>query len=587
MPPIPGDGRRVTKSIMANEGKNRYTIGLDYGSLSCRGVIVNVENGRILAERAMEYPHGVMEALPAGGAPLGEGWYLQDPEDFTRVLAGIVPGLLEESQVPPREIVGIGVDFTASTVIPVDRNFHPLSAQAGLAARPHAWAKMWKHHSAAAQAARLTQICREQGRPYLDWYGGKISPESFWPKVLQVFDEDPRVFDAAHTFVEGADYIASFLAGRPVFSTALAAAKALYSPEAGYPDGDFFSAYHPGLGRLVEAKLLNRHEEGTLCRPGRRAGGLSACAARQLGLVPGIPVTAGHMDAYTPVLGLGVTRPGVMVMVVGTSTGIMTLSRQRHCVQGVTACLRDIYYPGLWGYGSGQAGVGDAFHWFASQCVPEGYAAKARQRGQTLQQYLTHLAEGQAPGDSGLLALDWWNGNRSCLGNSRLSGLFVGLTLKTRPEDMYRALLEATAFGAKRVVQAYREGGVPVDEILICGGAAEKNPLMMQIYADVLDMPLKVSRCLQAPALGAAIYAAAAGEAAGYSGAVEAAHAMGHTEHTLYRPDPANRGVYQALYQDYQALHDYFGKGGNAVMERLYARKHGGRPNSEGEGKRR
>ncbi len=292
--------------------------------------------------------------------------------------------------------------------------------------------------------------------------------------------------------------------------------------------------------------------------------------ADKLGLCPGIAVTPAQMDAYTPMLGLGIDRAGSMLMVIGTSTAIMLLGEEYQPVQGVTACLPDTYYPGLWGYASGQASVGDAFRWFTENNVPEPYHREAQRLDLSLQQYLTQLAQPLKPGETGLLALDWFNGNKSCLGNSRLSGMLLGLTLQTRPEEIYRALLEATAFGARRIIDAYREASVPVTEILVCGGIPGKNPLLMQIYADVLGLPLKVSRCTQAPALGAAIYAAAAaGDQAGFTTVFEAVQAMHCRDFITYSPCEAHRRTYDLLYQEYLTLHDYFGQGGNPVMERL------------------
>ena len=384
--------------------------------------------------------------------------------------------------------------------------------------------------------------------------------------MLQVFGEDPEIFHETHSFVEAMDYVTSLLCGRPVFGSSVAVAKAMYSRETGYPDPDFFAALAPELEGLPQKKLMGRHTDARPVLPGQKAGALCPEMAERFGLPAGIAVSAPQMDAYAAMPGLGIAKSGVMLLVIGTSTGIMLLSESERHVEGVTACLPDTYYPGLWGYGSGQASVGDAFGWFVENCVPESYARAARERDLSVHQYLTELAAAQQPGESGLLALDWLGGNRSCLGNSNLSGMILGLTLRTKPEEIYRSLLEATAFGARIVVEAYREAGVPVNEIRICGGIAGKNPLMMQIYADVLDMPLHVSRCTQAPALGSAIYAAAAAEDRDI---FEAVAAMGDRRCHIYEPNPAHRQVYDMLFREYRTLHDYFGKGENSVMERL------------------
>ena len=534
-----------------------YTIGLDYGSLSCRGVLAALD-GSVAAEAELVYPHGILEHALPDGTKLTGSWYLQHPADYVQALETVVPALLRQSGVSPEQVAGIGVDFTASTMLPVDAAFRPLCLDAAFAGRPHAWCKLWKHHGAADQAERLTALCREQGVD-LALYGGRISPECLAAKALQVYEEDRAVFDAADAFVEAGDYIVSLLAGKPVISASMAAAKALWS-KAGYAGV---------LGDLPRRCLADRWGVTPLS-PGTLAGTLCAPMARRLGLRPGIALTPAQMDGYTPMAALGIHSPGQAMLVIGTSTAFMLLNSERRPVQGVTACLPDTYYPGLWGYASGQASVGDCFQWFADNGLPEDYARAARKAELTPQAYLSQLAAGLAPGETGLLALDWFNGNKSPLANSRLSGLMLGLTLQTRPEHIFRALLEATAFGARAILEAYEQAGVRVQSLTACGGIAGKNPLMMQIYADVLGKPLRVSRCRQAPALGAAIYAAAAaGHATGFSDIFAAVDAMHCRDFIQYTPDPAAGAVYDALYREYKALSDYFGRGGNDVMERL------------------
>ena len=542
-----------------------YVIGVDYGSLSCRGVISDVCDGHIVAEEEFFYPHGILTDSLPDETPLLDSWCLQHPGDYLEVLDHIIPELLSGG-IMPEQIVGIGVDFTASTVIPLDDCFTPLCES--YPNRPHAWPKLWKHHGALLQAEKLTRLCETYEPDYLRRYGGKISSECLTAKVLQVFEEDPEIFQLTYGFVEAMDYVTSLLCGKPVFSGSAAAAKAFYSRETGYPGGDFFAALHPELKKLPEEKLMARYENFTLAHPGEKAGGLCPEMAERFGLCPGIAVSAPQMDAYAAMPGIGIAKPGVMMLVIGTSTGMMLLSKEKKEVEGVTACLPDTYYPGLWGYGSGQASVGDAFGWFVKNCVPESYARVACEKNISVHQYLTELASALVPGESGLLALDWLGGNRSCLGNPDLSGMILGLTLQTRPEEIYRALLEATAFGARVILEAYRDAGVAVDELWICVGIANKNDLMMQIYADVLGQPLHISRCTQAPALGAAIYAAAA---AGVGDIFRMVEAMGDRRCRIFEPNSKNQEIYDELYREYKRLHDYFGKGENTVMERLRA----------------
>lgn len=540
-----------------------YVIGLDFGSLSCRGVLVDISNGHIVAEKEATYSHGIMtEALP-DGTPLSGSWCLQHPDDYWEVMDQIIPELCTKSE-NPESIIGIAIDFTASTVIPLDEHFKPLCHTYG--SRPHAWPKLWKHHGAQKQAETLTKLCQLQAPDYLNWYGGSISCESLVAKVCQVFEEDPEIFSVAYSFVEAMDYVTSVLCDKPVFAGSTAVAKAMYSAEDGYPNAEFFESLNQKLKNLPKEKLMQRYENYAVFFPGQRAGSLCDQMAKRFGLKEGIAVSAPQMDAYAAMPGIGIAKPGSMLMVIGTSTGIMLLNNEKQNVEGVTACLPNTYYPGLWGYGSGQASVGDAFGWFVENCVPEDYKKAAQGYNLTIHQYLSDLAGELKPGESGLVALDWLGGNRSCLGNPNLSGMIMGLTLQTKPEHIYRALLEATAFGARIIVEAYREAGIDVKEIWVCGGIANKNPLMMQIYSDVLNIPLHVSCCTQAPALGSAIHAATA---AGVGDIFEMVNKMGDRRCKVVMPNAVHHKTYDQLFNEYKLLHDYFGKGQNAVMERL------------------
>lgn len=546
----------------------KYTIGLDYGSLSGRGVLVDVANGSVLCEAVLEYPHVFLNAMPDGTALEGE-WVLQHPQDYLQVLYTVVPKLLADSGIRPEQVVGICLDSTASTVVPL-RDGKPLCLEPEFENHPHAWVKLWKHHGAKPQAEMIQQVCREQGRPYPQWYGGIISQECLLSKVLETFCRDRAVFDAADCFVEMGDYLTSLLAGRPAFAISMLSAKAFWCKETGYPDNDFFTAIHPDLKDLPKRKLMDRFPDAVCGYPGERAGVLCEEMAKKLGLCPGIAVGFPQMDAYAAVPALGIAEPEVMMLMAGTSTAELLLSREFAMVEGVTACLPDTFYQGLWGYASGQASVGDCFQWFVDNCVPESYAKAAREKGVSLHTYLTDLAAPLEIGATGLVALDWFNGNKSILADSRLSGMILGLTIHTKPEHIYRALLEATAFGCREILEAYTAVGVPIREIVVCGGIANKNPFMMQMYADVLGKPIRVSRNTQAAALGAAIMAAAAAEGVKLEAAVDR---MADRESKLYLPDPARQAAYETLYREYARLHDYFGRGENPIMAHLTNRK--------------
>ncbi|MBO5968803.1 MAG: ribulokinase [Clostridia bacterium] len=543
----------------------KYTIGLDFGSLSCRGILADTSDGRICAEAVMDYPHGVMtEALP-DGTPLEGDVAFQHSRDFREALEAVVKELVNNCP-SPENIVGIAMDTTVSTVLAVDENLIPLCEKSEFAAHPQAWVKMWKHHGATEMAKRVEEICKEQNRPYLDWYGGSISPESLFMKAIEAFTCDREVYGAAECFIELADYLTLLLAGKPTFSLPLMKAKAFYDEKLGYPDAEFLRAYHPDLISLPQ-KLTCAFKNKVVAHPGTEAASLCPEIAKKLGLPEGITVSAGTADSYSPILGIGITGAGQMIMTIGTSTGIMIMSDGPHFVAGVTASLPDIYYAGKHGYASGQTSSGDALGWFANNCVPARYEREAEEKGISVQSLLTEKATLLPPGSGGVMALDWLNGNKSCLANPHLSGLFVGLTLSTRPEQMYRALIEATAFGARAIIENYEKSGVPVREIRAAGGIVGKNKLLMQIYADVIGLPIMASRCPQVPALGAAINAAcAAGE---YSDIESAVKAMSCKDFDIYTPNPENHEKYERLYAEYITLHDYFGKGGNKIMEKL------------------
>ena len=544
----------------------KYTIGLDFGSLSCRGILVDTSDGRICAEAVFVYPHGVMTEHLPDGTPLEGDVAFQHPRDFREAMVAVVRELVGGCE-NAENIVGIAADTTVSTVIALASDFLPLCELEEFASRPQAFAKMWKHHGAAPMAKRVEQICIEQDRPYLDWYGGSISSESLFMKAIEAFERDREVYDRTVCFIELADYVTSLLVGKPIFSRPLMKSKAFYDPKTGYPDADFLCAYHADLVNLPE-KLTNAFKDATIAAPGENAGTLCSKMAKELGLTDGIAVSAGTADSYSPLLGIGIKSSGQMIMTVGTSTGIMIMSDAEQTVRGVTASLPEIYgIKNKHCYASGQTSTGDALGWFAENCIPSRYEREAEAKELSIQALLTEKAALLPAGAGGVMALDWLGGNKSCLANPNLTGLFIGLTLSTKPEQMYRALIEATAFGARAIVENYEKSGVPVREIRAAGGIVGKNKLLMQIYADVIGLPIKAGRCPQIPALGAAINAAVA--AGAYPDIESAVDAMSVKDFDIYVPNPEDHEKYDQLYAEYMALHDYFGRGANKIMERL------------------
>src|SRR3954451_22614808 len=536
-------------------------VGVDFGTLSGRAVVVRVSDGAELGSAVHLYAHaGVERELAATGELLPPDWALQIPSDWIDVLRTAVPQALAASGVDPVDVIGIGTDFTACTVLPTTTGGTPLCELEHFRARRHAYPKLWKHHAAQPHADRINALAEERGETWLARYGGRISSEWEFAKALQLLEEDPEVYAATERWVEAADWIVWQLCGRYLRNACTAGYKGIYQ-DGRYPSREYLAALNPGFETFVEDKL--EHEIGRL---GDRAGGLTAEAAAWTGLPEGIAGCVGHVAAPAA----QATGPGQMLAVMGTSTCHVMSSDRLGEVPGMCGVVDGGIVPGLGGYEAGQTGVGDIFGWFVDTCVPPAYVEEAGRRGLGVHEYLTELAAAQPVGAHGLVALDWHNGNRSVLVDHELSGLVVGQTLATRPEDTYRALIEATAFGTRTIIEAFEKAGVPVTELVIAGGLT-KNELLMQIYSDVTRLPLSVIGSAQGPAVGSAMHAAVA--AGAYPDIHAAAAAMGKVRRAVYVPDEGRALAYDALFAEYTTLHDYFGRagkgGGNDVMHRL------------------
>jgi len=550
----------------------RYAIGLDFGTESARALLVNVADGAIAATAVSQYAHGVMDRALPDGTPLGHEWALQHPQDYLDSLAEAVRAVACEAGAKAEDVVGIGVDFTSCTILPTDADNVPLCLHDRFRKAPNAWVKLWKHHAAQPQADRMTELAVARKEGWLRVYGYRLSSEWLIPKTLQIVEESPEVYDAAAHVIEAGDWVVQQLVGRHGATAPRSACNAGYKAcyvksEGGYPSKEFLRALHPALETLVETRLA-----GAILPPGARAGGLTAEWARRLNLRPGTPVGVEIIDAHAAVPGCGVSAPHEMVMVMGTSTCHMMNSRERAFVPGVAGVIEDGILPGLYGYEAGQACVGDHFAWHVRQGLPDDYRKEAEARGLNAHQLLTEKAARQRPGQHGLVALDWWNGNRSTLMDANLTGLMLGFTLATRPEDIYRALIEATAYGTRVIIEAFEGDGVRVDGLVACGGLAARNEMLMQVYADVLARPIRVAAAEHTSALGAAILGAvAAGADGGWRDVGEAAERMVSPPTRTFRPIAEHAAVYDRLYAEYAALHDHFGRGGNDVMKRLKA----------------
>lgn len=550
----------------------KYVIGLDYGTLSGRAVLVDCSDGKVLVSAVKNYEHAVMDhSLPGGEKLSGADWALQYPQDYLDVLQEIVKKVVDSGVAAKEDIIGIGIDFTSCTMLPVDENNDPLCGQERFKSEPHAYVKLWKHHGGQPQADRISALLEKRGEINNIQYGGKISSELLLPKILQIVEEAPEVYEVADQILEAGDWLAQKMTGSRKRSGNLAGYKAMWTPQTGYPSKDFLKELSPMLENLAEDKLGS-----DIALAGEAAGYLTQEWADKLGLKAGIPVAAAIIDSHAGMPGSGVCRPDQMMMVVGTSSVMLALSKEGYAKNGVVSGVKHAILPDNFALESGLAAVGDMFGWFVDNAVPAEYAKAAEEEGLNLHAYLSKKAEKLVPGANGLVALDWWNGNKTPYVDGRLSGALVGCTLSTKPEEIYRALIEATAFGTRKILDLFTEAHADIRVIIASGGIAEKNPLLMQIYADVLNREIMVSDTDQTAALGSAIYAsvAAGKEAGGYGTIGEAVSNMAHLKDLVYRPDEQRVQRYNKLYEVYCELVDLFDPQKSAVMSKLHQLRH-------------
>lgn len=550
---------------------DKYTIGLDFGTLSGRGVLVRCSDGCMIAGAVKEYTHGVIEqVLPDGVTPLPPEWCLQYPPDYREVLESVIPKLLRQSRVDKKDIIGIGIDFTSCTLLPVDGEGTPLCEKKEFRNRRNAYVKLWKHHGAQRQADRINSLLEKQNMQNDPRFGGKVSPELMLPKVLEMLEEDPEIYAQAAEILEAGDWLTRILTGSHQRSCSMAGYKMWWNYEKGYPEPEFFQALHPGLTGFTEEKL-----PGSICGMGGRIGSLSQEWAQRLGLEAGTAVAPAIIDSHAGFPGSGITGEGQMMLVVGTSSVMLTLSQTPYSEKGICGGVRDGIVPGSYALESGLAAVGDLFAWFVENSVPMSYDKEAEERNMDIHTLLCEKAERLAPGESGLLALDWWNGNKTPYVDAGLQGGIIGMTLHTKPEEIYRALIEATAFGTRMIKELFEKGGADIREVIASGGIAVKNPLLMQIYADVLGVTIQVAPCDQAAALGSSIYAAlAAGKVnGGYDSYREAVTGMCGKSKQSYHCSPDNQKAYDRLYTVYREYGGILGRRDRDVLRQLYGLK--------------
>lgn len=544
---------------------DKYVIGLDYGTLSARAVLVSVDCGEVAAESIYPYPHGILNTISGGDEELPVDFALQEIDDYVEAMYETIRTVVKQSGCRAEDVIGIGIDATSSTFLPLTKSGTPLCKTEQFRTNPHAWLKLWKHHGAQEEADRMTELAAGRQEKFLMRCGGKVNAEWMLPKLTEIVLKAPDVYEAADNFMEVSDYLVFLLTGEMTRCMCHAGYKLLWNEEDAYPSEEFLRALHPNLSSL-KSKLKGREVQVGEC-----AGRLTEEAAGRLGLREGTAVAASMIDAHVAVPSLGIDGPDKALMILGTSCCMLLCSEKLSYIKGISGCVKNAVLPGLYAYEAGQSAVGDLFDWFVKNCVPGSYEKEAADKNISIHMLLSEKASRLAPGESGLVALDWWNGNRSCLADARLSGMVLGLTLRTKPEEIYRALLEAAAFGMRAIFEEFEKGGITARELYACGGIVSKNPFMMQIYADVLGKTIFTGSTEQGSAFGAAVYAAVAAgaERGGYGSVYRAARAMGKTGDKRYTPIPQNMEIYHRIYREYKLLHDYFGAGGNEVMHRM------------------
>ncbi|HET8980379.1 MAG TPA: ribulokinase [Solirubrobacteraceae bacterium] len=529
-----------------------YCIGVDFGTESGRALVLDARSGEELSSHVVRYPSAVIDReLPSSGERLPGDWALQDPDDWVRVLEEGIPEAVRGAGVSAEQVVGLGVDFTSCTVLPVDGDGTPLCRLDRFRERRHAWPKLWKHHAAQPVADRLTEVALERGDEFLSRYGGRISSEWYFPKLIEIWLEDREVYDAAAAFIEATDWIVWHLTGRECRQSCTAGYKALWSPVDGLPPAAYFEAAYPGFS-APEEKLGTEFVE-----LGSRAGSLTAERAERLGLGEDVAVAVGNVDSFVSVPGAGVQSPGTFVTVIGTSICDMVVSPDEVRLPGITGVVRDGILPGLYGYEAGQVAVGDMLAWFVRTLGGDD----------SLFGEMEEQASELRPGETGLLAFDWFNGNRSILADADLTGALFGLTLQSRPPEIYRSLLESIAFGNRRIVDNFTENGIPLDQIVACGGIAERSPLTMQLIADTSGLPVHVPASEQIPARGAALFAAVA--AGIYEDIDEAIEATRPSTARTYEPDRTATEVYDRVYAVYRSLYEMLGRSQVELLHEL------------------
>jgi len=541
----------------------KYSIGLDFGTLSARAIVVDVENGKEMATSVVGYQDAVFDkVLPGTRITIPEEFALQNPQDYIDALESLLSDVWKKAKIKAEDIIGIGVASTSSSVICLDDKYHPLCFNERYKNNPHSWIKLWKHHGAQEEADMINDMVNVVNGKLFEFYGGKTNSENFFAKILETARKAPEIYDATYRFMEIADWIVYLLTGNDVRNSCMAGFKAFWNKDNKCILHTVFSKLSPRFDNVL-SKISD--DVGMI---GGKAGGLTKEMSQKISIPEGVAVSLGNADGHLAVPAVGVTKPNTMVLIMGTSISHMILSDKAEGIPGICGVVEDGIIPGFFAYEAGQSAGGDIYDWFVSKIAPYEFMQQAIEKNVTIFKVLDAKAGQIQAGTSGVLALDWWNGNRSTLGDSRLSGVLLGLNINTKPEEIYKALIESTAFGTRLIVEVFENYGVQVKSIVACGGLSQKSSVVIQTFSDILNKPIKVSAVSQTTALGAAMYGAVAAGAAnnGYDSIIQAAQRMSKLEEEEYRPNSRNVEIYNKLYKNYKSLYNLLGKNFNSIM---------------------
>lgn len=547
-----------------------YAIGIDFGTLSARAVLVDVESGEERGTAIFGYQDAVIDrVLPNSDTELPADFALQNPMDYKDAVEALLKDLCSTTEINPQNIISIGIDFTACTVLPVDKDMRPLCFYEEFRDNPHSLAKLWKHHGAQKEADAINEAAHRNHQEFIKRYGGTSSSEWFFAKLIEIYHKAPEIYSATYKFVEAGDWVVWLLTGKLTTSTCMAGYKAFWNETDGYPSPEFFAGIDPGLKGIAEKAISD------VRKVGMRAGGLTEEMASLTGMKPGTSVAVSLIDAHSATPVVGAVEGDSLTMTMGTSLCHILVSKEQVFMEGISGVVKDGVIPGYYGYEAGQAAVGDIYEWFVTHLASADCFDEAAKANINPLAVMDRRAARLAVGESGLIALDWWNGNRSLLNNANLSGVIIGLTLGTLPEEIYRALVEATAYGTRAIVEGIEKQGVPVRNIYACGGLSRKSEFVMQTFADVLGREIIVSGVAQTTAYGAAMYGmvSAGRKRGGYEDIKEAMEHLVKKPHKVYVPSMKNHQVYNQLFSVYQKLSKFFGEDHKEIMLGLKQQK--------------